>query len=184
MIVAPVGGRAGLGGTPATAIVHVDLDDLLDHTGAGHFTDGTAISLTRVAELLDQAEVAWCLEDARGAVLELGRTRRIASPAQTLALIARDGGCTFPGGDVPPEWAERHHIVPWLEGGPTDLDNLTLLCRYHHHNFEQRGGLSDDRGPAPRLEPTPMDRPRTRPIIHPRILLRRWRPQDPLPDAA
>ncbi len=173
------------GGTPATAIVHINLDDLLDHTGAGHFGDGTAISLTRVAELLDQAEVAWCLEDARGAVLELGRTRRIASPAQTLALIARDGGCTFPGCDVPPEWAERHHIVPWLEGGPTDLDNLTLLCRYHHHNFEQRGWIcrmTADRLPA--WSPPRWIDSEQLPIIHPRILLRRWRPQDPLPDAA
>ena len=24
-------------------------------------------------------------------------------------------------------------------GGPTDLDNLTLLCGYHHRNFEALG---------------------------------------------
>lgn len=173
------------GGTPATAIVHIDLDDLLRGTGGGELGGGARISLGQVAELLDQAEIAWCLEDAKGAVLELGRSRRIASPAQTLAMIARDGGCSFPGCDVPPEWSERHHVVPWLAGGRTDLDNLTLLCRYHHRHFEQRGWtcrMNADRLPA-WSPPRWVDREQ-RPIVHPRILLRRWRPQEPLPEAA
>ena len=34
---------------------------------------------------------------------------------------------------------ERHHIVEWVNGGLTDLNNLTLVCRYHHHNFLARG---------------------------------------------
>jgi hypothetical protein len=36
------------------------------------------------------------LNDA-GGILAYGRARRLASPAQRLALIARDQGCTFPG---------------------------------------------------------------------------------------
>lgn len=173
------------GGTPATAIVHLDLDDLLRRAGGGRLADGTRLSLAQVGELLDQAEIAWCLEDAKGAVLELGRSRRIATPAQTLAMIARDGGCSFPGCDVPPEWCERHHVVSWLAGGRTDLDNLTLLCRYHHRHFEQRGWtcrVNADRLPA-WSPPRWIDREQ-RPIVHPRILLRRWKPQEPLPDAA
>ena len=71
--------------------------------------------------------------------LRLGRMRRIATLGQTAALIARDHGCSFPGCDTAPEWCERHHIRPWSEGGLTDLDNLTLLCPYHHHNFASRG---------------------------------------------
>ncbi|WP_297545627.1 HNH endonuclease signature motif containing protein, partial [Amycolatopsis sp.] len=27
---------------------------------------------------------------------------------------------------------EGHHIIFWILGGPTDLDNLTLLCERHH----------------------------------------------------
>jgi hypothetical protein len=56
-----------------------------------------------------------------------------------LALVARDGGCSFPGCTHPPEFCERHHTREWIDGGPTDLDNLTLVCRYHHHNFASRG---------------------------------------------
>ena len=72
-------------------------------------------------------------------MLRLGRTRRIASRSQTIALHARDHGCSFPGCNTAPEWSERHHIIPWIDGGSTDLDNLTLLCSYHHHNFASKG---------------------------------------------
>ena len=74
-----------------------------------------------------------------GAVLDLGRTRRIASRPQTLALIARDAGCSFPHCAHPPQYCERHHIREWIDGGLTNLNNLTLLCAYHHHNFLTRG---------------------------------------------
>jgi hypothetical protein len=56
-----------------------------------------------------------------------------------MALIARDAGCSFPGCTHPPQWCDRHHILDWILGGPTDLDNLTLLCRYHHTHFQQKG---------------------------------------------
>ena len=72
-------------------------------------------------------------------MLAYGRERRLASKGQRLALAARDGGCCFPGCDRPAAWTEVHHIIPWLTGGPTDLDNMCLLCRYHHRHFETLG---------------------------------------------
>ena len=56
-----------------------------------------------------------------------------------MALHTRDGGCSFPGCTHPPNWCDRHHILDWILGGLTDLDNLTLLCRYHHTHFLQKG---------------------------------------------
>jgi len=50
------------------------------------------------------------------------------SPAQRKALIVRDGGCIFPGCDRPASWCDAHHIIHWLDSGPTDLWNLCLLC--------------------------------------------------------
>ena len=29
--------------------------------------------------------------------------------------------------------------MPWYLGGPTNLDNLTLVCGYHHREFDKRG---------------------------------------------
>ena len=127
------------GGTPATVIVTIDVDDLLGNTGYGMASDGTLIRTDKVRRLTDQAEVYTAFLTGHREVLRLDRTRRIASRGQSIALYARDQGCSFPGCDTAPEWCERHHIVPWIDGGATDLDNLTLLCRYHHHNFAIRG---------------------------------------------
>jgi hypothetical protein len=159
------------GGTPATVIITIDLDKLLSNTGYGIGSDGTLIRTDQVVTLADQAEVYYAFLDRHGAVLNLGRTRRIASRSQTIALIARDGGCSFPSCDRPPEWSERHHIVAWVDGGPTDLDNLTLLCAYHHHNFTGGGWtcrINSDRLPEWR-PPTWVDRAQ-KPMINHRIL--------------
>jgi hypothetical protein len=34
---------------------------------------------------------------------------------------------------------DGHHIQHWAHGGRTDLDNLVLLCRYHHRLFHDDG---------------------------------------------
>ena len=127
------------GGTPATVIITLDLADLADKTGYAVASDGTLIPTEKALQLANAAEVYFAAVTAKGEVLQLGRSRRIATRSQTIALIARDRGCSFPGCDTAPEWTERHHVIPWSEGGTTDLDNLTLLCRYHHHNFLSTG---------------------------------------------
>ena len=52
------------------------------------------------ARLADQADIYTAFLNAAGEVLRLGRSRRIATRSQTIALIARDGGCSFPGCDT------------------------------------------------------------------------------------
>lgn len=164
------GGVPDSGGVPATVIVTLDVDDLIARTGYGTTSDGTLISTREVLELAAQAEIIPAVLDSAGAVLSLGRSRRIATRPQTLALIARDRGCSFPGCDHPPEWCERHHIRGWVDGGPTDLDNLTLLCRYHHRNFASRGWVCRMRpdGIPEWIPPLHVDRDRT-PMINTRI---------------
>jgi hypothetical protein len=48
------------------------------------------------------------------------------------ALVLRDRGCTFPGCDRPASVCDAHHLRHWLGGGPTHIENLTLLCGQHH----------------------------------------------------
>jgi hypothetical protein len=93
--------------------------------------------------------------------LDVGRTSRVVQPAQRLALAVRDGGCVFPGCDRPLAWCEAHHLVHWLDGGPTDLANLALVCRAHHRAVHE-GGWQLTRGPDGRLTATPPHRPRRR----------------------
>lgn len=72
--------------------------------------------------------------------LDVGRRRYRVTTAQKRALIVRDGGCVWPGCDRPPGWCEAHHLDEWLrDDGPTDLDNLALLCARHHHDTHEGG---------------------------------------------
>ena len=127
------------GGVPATVIVTITVEDLMSRAGIGHTADGATLSTRAVLDLAAEAEVIPVVLNRAGAVLDLGRSRRIATASQTLALAARHRGCSFPGCDRAPQWCERHHIVAWVDGGWTDLTNLTLLCVYHHHHFLDRG---------------------------------------------
>jgi hypothetical protein len=64
--------------------------------------------------------------------LDVGQQRRLFTGPLRRALILRDRGCAFPGCDRPPRWTDGHHIVSWLDGGPTSLANAVLLCGHHH----------------------------------------------------
>jgi hypothetical protein len=81
--------------------------------------------------LCDAVEQAVLVDENRK-VLYLGRSTRLASAAQRMALIARDRGCCVPGCTVPPSSCEAHHVVWWRNGGKTDIDNLALVCGRHH----------------------------------------------------
>ena len=83
------------GGTPATLIITIDIEDLLTGTGYGITSDGTLIRTEQVRDLTDQAEVFYAFLDRSGVPLNLGRTRRIANRGQSAALIARDAGCSL-----------------------------------------------------------------------------------------
>jgi hypothetical protein len=89
--------------------------------------------------------------------LDIGRTTRVIQPAQRMALAVRDGGCVFPGCDRPLAWCDAHHLQHWVDGGPTDLDNLALLCRAHHRTVHE-GGWQLTRGPDGRFGATPPHR--------------------------
>ncbi|MGO1199653.1 MAG: DUF222 domain-containing protein [Brachybacterium sp.] len=95
---------------------------------------------TRTAERLAcTGKVAISITDAGGEILHLGRSRRLASRAQRRALRLRDTTCSFPGCHQS-QHLDAHHVVPWSEGGPTDIEGLALLCR-RHHVMVHEGGL-------------------------------------------
>lgn len=167
------GGLPASGGTPTTVIVTITLEDLLDQLGYGATSDGTVLSAQEVLKLAGEADIIPVVLSRGGAVLDLGRSRRCASANQTYALMARDQGCSFPGCGARPEWCERHHIVPWVEGGSTSVDNLTLLCRYHHDNFASRGWTCEvNRDGLPVWTPPRWIDPERRSMINGRIVER------------
>ncbi|HEX8094271.1 HNH endonuclease signature motif containing protein [Jatrophihabitans sp.] len=127
------------GGVPATVLITMTAEQFRTGTGLATTSHGQKLSVGQALRLADQAAIAWIVHNSKGGVVDYGTTRRVASDKQTLALIARDQGCCFPGCTDPPEWTERHHIIPWREGGPTDLGNLCLLCDHHHDRIDTGG---------------------------------------------
>jgi hypothetical protein len=93
---------------------------------------GGPVDIAAMERILCDCRVGRVLMRGKSVVLDLGRSTPVVSESQRRALAVRDGGCTEPGCKAPPQWCDAHHVVPWTEGGPTDLDNLQLKCRRHH----------------------------------------------------
>jgi predicted restriction endonuclease len=66
-----------------------------------------------------------------------GWVRRILRDPHTGNVL--EGGCGFPGCDRTPKWCDAHHLRPWEDHGPTDLDNGLLSCRRHHNLIHHTG---------------------------------------------
>ncbi|MFM8531441.1 MAG: DUF222 domain-containing protein, partial [Ilumatobacteraceae bacterium] len=125
----------------ATLVVNVPVDSLVDGANTPATTVfGDLLPAFVARRLAGDAAVRKIVTDGLE-VLALGRPHRLASTAQWLALVARDGGCRWPGCTIPATWCDVDHFVPWEHGGDTNLDNLWLLCR-HHHTERHRPGVT------------------------------------------
>ena len=83
-----------------------------------------------LATLSPDTELAGMIFGGSGRILWLGRNQRLANVPQRLAAAVRDGGCFACG--APMHRCELHHVQPWRDGGPTDVNNLVAACRTHH----------------------------------------------------
>jgi len=160
-------------GAATTVIITLTAEQAATGIGLAETSLGQLLPVPAALKMMDEAVVLGLVRDARGAVLNLYRHRRIASREQTLALIARDKGCSFPGCDQPPELCQRHHVVPCWRHGPTNLDNLTLVvCGYHHREFDRLGWQCVMTDGLPRWIPPPHLDPHRAPRLNHRITLR------------
>jgi hypothetical protein len=120
------------GGEKPHLNVTMDYTDLIEGVGTATLESGTELSASAVRRIACDCGVVPMVLNSASAPLDVGRTRRLVTTKQRVALNARDCGCAFPHCTRPARWSDAHHIVSWLDGGPTDLDNLVLLCRRHH----------------------------------------------------
>ncbi|MFF1878287.1 DUF222 domain-containing protein [Leifsonia sp. NPDC058230] len=129
---------------PVTVIVRIPLDTLQSGVGAGKI-DGirTPVSAGTIRRMAADAQLIPTILGTHSEVLDLGRSHRLFTRAQKLALAERDGGCAWTGCPHPPAYTEAHHIRWWdNHHGPTDLDNGILLCSRHHHRVhDDRWGI-------------------------------------------
>ena len=132
-------GCNGDGSDRDTMIIGVGLDVLKAGVGVGRVAGGPTLGAGTLRRMACDASIIPAVLGAHSEILDLGRRSRIASPGLRAAVIARDGGCIFPGCQRPPAWCECHHRQHWLDGGPTSLENLDLLCVHHHHRLHEGG---------------------------------------------
>ena len=141
------------GGDATTVVVTIPLASLLadlaaaDLIGAGLVPGddltGDRITASQARRLACTAKILPAVLDGRSLPIDLGRAKRLFSPAQRKALLLRDRTCRAEGCDTPGTWCDAHHLDPWRNGGTTDLDNAILLCNHHHHRIHDAGHRAD-----------------------------------------
>ena len=138
--------------TKSQLFVTVDLETLQGGLrGAGVTVGGpeagTLLAPETVRRLACDATIIPTVLGAAGAIVDLGMDERLFTAAQTKRLWLRDGHCTYPGCDMPSQWTDAHHLIHWVDDGPTDLSNAALLCERHHtivHTRKYAGRLVED----------------------------------------
>ncbi len=120
------------GGVPASLVITMDLEKLLQGLGAGVLDDGGRISATEARRLACEAGIIPAVLGGKGQPLDVGRKKRFHTVAQRIAMAIRDGGCTAEGCDYPPGLCHAHHDIAWGRNGDTNVKDGRLLCPRHH----------------------------------------------------
>ncbi len=135
-----------------------DYDAVSGQLGNPRLENGTPLPAQTLRELACDAQVLPAMFSGSSVPLDLGRARRTASGSQRAALVARDKHCIGCGAKA--AWCQAHHIVHWADQGPTNLDNMCLLCsRCHHKVHDNDWQVERTTTGAYRLRKPPTDRP-------------------------
>jgi hypothetical protein len=102
----------------------------LEAGGICHPASAERLSCTGVVEHLH--------EDRFGRLLSRVAERRTPPAWMVRQVRYRDQGCTFPGCGTR-AYTEAHHIRFHRFGGKTTMENLTLLCSFHHRLVHEHG---------------------------------------------
>ena len=128
-------------------IVKIGIEDLADPAvgaGAGEMGFGATISAARARWIACDSQVTRIVMGPDGLPLDVGRSLRLVPPHIRRAAEVRDGGCVFAGCGAPTHWCDVHHLLEWINGGETSLENSALLCERHSHLVSTTASGSND----------------------------------------
>ena len=128
-------------GKPANLQVTATIETLMSLAGAaaGEMEFSLPISAASVQRVACDCSVTRVLLDQDSMVIDVGRSKSKIAGATRKALRVRDQHCQWPGCERPASFCDGHHVVHWIHGGETNLDNLVLLCRRHHRMVHEGG---------------------------------------------
>ncbi|MER7011305.1 DUF222 domain-containing protein [Saccharopolyspora sp. NPDC000359] len=144
------------GGQRPHLTVTIDFDDLKQRAST---TPGTltateqSITAENVRRIACDCEVLPMVLGGDSLPLDVGTTQRTAPTHIRAALLQRDGACAFPDCDRPPGTPQAHHIKHWIDGGPTEINNMVMLCPHHHRRIHDRHWSITMRGGRPMFTP-------------------------------
>jgi len=121
--------------------VTASFETLLGRIGspAGEMEFSLPISARTIERIACDCNITRVPLNSDSAIIDVGREKRVVTPAQMRALRARDRQCVWPGCDRPPSWTNAHHLKHWFHGHPTDMPNLALVCHRHHRMCHEGG---------------------------------------------
>jgi hypothetical protein len=130
-------------------VLTLDIDDLVDPAtgpGAARTGFGAQLSAARARWLACDSSISRIVLGPDGVPLDLGRDHRVVTPGLRRAVEHRDRHCVFTGCDAPTHWCDVHHLVHWIFGGDTSLENSGLLCERHHTKVHHGFRIQRDPG--------------------------------------
>ena len=125
-----------------------DLFDLATGPAAATTGFGGSVSAATARHLACDGSITAVVVDEHGMPLNVGRTKRVVPPHLRKAVELRDEECVFAGCGAPKYFCDVHHLVHWIFGGETSLENSALLCERHHTKVHH--GFRVERSPAGR----------------------------------
>jgi hypothetical protein len=137
LITSTNGANGANGAVTADVTVIIDVEtlatgELHDHSVC-ETGDGAPIPAEVAQRLACDGNITSVIVDSHGTGLAVGSTSRHATPKQRPALDQQYRDCAIGDCDMPFDRCEIHHILPWEQGGPTDLANMLPVCSKHHH---------------------------------------------------
>ncbi|WP_102145637.1 HNH endonuclease signature motif containing protein [Mycobacterium hubeiense] len=132
-------------GQHTTVVMHLDVKDRIAALHLGPVlpdADRRYLSCDATCEV-------WFERD--GQPIGAGRSTRVINRRLRRALEFRHPTCAVPGCGAT-RGLHAHHLRHWEDGGATELDNLVLLCPYHHRLHHR--GIITITGPAPNVTVT------------------------------
>ena len=122
----------------ATVVIHANAEA----RAAAELEGDGVVHPASVERLLCNARVQTVVETDAGEVVSVGRVSRQPTAWMLRQIRHRDRECRFPGCGSR-RFTEAHHIVWWRNGGRTDLENLVLICSFHHRLVHEYGWRLD-----------------------------------------
>jgi hypothetical protein len=156
-----------------TIVVGISEQALRDGLGVGGTPEGQRFPAATLRRMACDANIIPAVYDGESQILDFGRSTRSTPAGLRRFIVARDGGCVFPGCDRPASYCQVHHLDHWANGGCTDACKLLLICTHHHHSVHEGGWtitIGNDKDRTPWFHP-PGGRPplkgQRRPLFRP-----------------